>query len=428
MSSPLDSRGPAWREWIVGNLRAGCDFDSLLKAMVGPQWDEPTAREALRLGLNWVDQRDTIFVSVAAFCDPHLLHTIADATRKARHPHALVFAVVDQDPEDRRARVREAAGAAALRYVRVAPSESRGVCWARSLAFSLFQDETFLLQIDSHMHFEPGWDETLRQAWADLAAHGNPRRVLTGYPPSFEFHDGVPVPGSQPEAGTVMVLRPRREARLSDEDLRMGFITEYVAAHEPVRACHIAGGFLFAHGSFVHEVPYDPYLYFSGEEQSLALRAYTRGWDLWHPVRMPLYHLYKAPNTEHRNHHWHPDWQSQRDFHWGDLDLRSRDRLVDMIDARRDLGGYNLGTQRSLQQYAREFGIDYPARRVGEPGVDPGALDEGGPSWREWIVGNLGRGCTVDSLVQQMLGPQWSEERARAAIRAGQDWLRQHAA
>ena len=52
-----------------------------------------------------------------------------------------------------------------------------------------------------------------------------------------------------------------------------------VEVDTPVAGFHVAGGCVFAPGRIVNEIPYDPLLYFHGEEQALALRAWTRGWD-----------------------------------------------------------------------------------------------------------------------------------------------------
>lgn len=106
-----------------------------------------------------------IFVSVAAFCDPFLEHTLTDAIAKAKHPEQLVFAVVDQNPVSRQEPLRQICGKMRLRYVHISPVETRGVCWARSLVFSMYQGESFVLQIDSHMLFETHWDEQLISQW-----------------------------------------------------------------------------------------------------------------------------------------------------------------------------------------------------------------------------------------------------------------------
>ena len=54
----------------------------------------------------------------------------------------------------------------------------------------------------------------------------------------------------------------------------------------------IAAGCLFTRGSFVKDVPYDQSLYFYGEELSIALRAFTRGYGIYHIPSTPIYHLY----------------------------------------------------------------------------------------------------------------------------------------
>ena len=304
-----------------------------------------------------------IFVSVAAFCDPFLEHTVRDAVVKAAEPESLVFGVVDQHPESRRAVLAALVGPASLRYVHIHPVETRGVCWARSVAFSLFRNEDFLLQVDSHMLFEQDWDRQLLEQHAALLVR-SAKPMITVYPYGFEFEDGQAVVKIEIAGHTTMVMRPVPDAALTAESATLMFRTEHVFVREPLPGCHVAGGFLFASGALVEQVPYDPFLYFHGEEQSLAVRAWTRGWDIFHPPHIPLYHLYKMPNTEHRTHHWHPDWDRLRDFSHADLQAASRARLADLLYERRDLGAYGLGRERTLSEYARFAGIDYAGRRI----------------------------------------------------------------
>lgn len=306
-----------------------------------------------------------IFVSVAAFCDPWLVHTVRDACAKASAPAALVFGVFEQDAAPRQAELQAVVDAcgAMLRYGHVHPVESRGVCWARAQVGAMYAGESHLLQIDSHMLFEPGWDAQLLAQHAELLAH-SAKPVISVYPWGFEIVDGEPVVKDPPSATTTLVMRPVPAAELRPDDPVMMFRTEHIFARRPLPGCHVAGGFLFAAGSFVREVPYDPELYFHGEEQSLALRAWTRGWDIWHPPRIPLYHLYKQPDTAHRAHHWHPEWEALRSFSQAELTARARARLADLVYQRRDLGEFGLGCERSLQDYAAVFGIDYAARSI----------------------------------------------------------------
>lgn len=304
-----------------------------------------------------------IFVSVAAFCEPFLEHTLQDAVVKAKDPSQLVFAVVDQTPVARRAALQALCQPAQLRYVHIDPVESRGVCWARSIAFSLYQGESFLLQIDSHMFFEPGWDEQLVAKWLALKAQ-SAKPIISTYPYGFEFEDEKPVIKINVSKKTTLVLRPHPETTLSETNATLRFRAEHVFTREPVLGCHLAGGFLFAAGSFVEEVPYDPRLYFHGEEQSLAVRAYTHGWDIFHHPHIPLFHLYKMLNTENHTHHWHSEWEKFRDFKFTQLTELAKSRLMDLVFERRELGPYGLGKSRSLDEFAKFSGIDYAKRTV----------------------------------------------------------------
>lgn len=304
-----------------------------------------------------------IFISIASFCDGYLIDTISDAVNKASNPSNLIFGVIDQHPINRKDEVKQTAQSSKVRYVHTNPIDSRGVCWARALAFSLYQNETYLLQIDSHMLFEQDWDNTLiQQLQALQQSHTKP--IISTYPYGYEIIDGQAKVVINVSDKTTLVLRPHPETDLTENSATLRFRAEHVFTRQPVKGCHLAGGFIFTLGSFTQEVPYDPYLYFHGEEQSLAIRAYTKGWDIYHHPVIPLYHLYKRPNTENTQHHWHPEWEKQRDYKWSELKTVSNQRLLDMLYHQKHLGVYGLGQCRSLEDYAQTFGIDYRNKTI----------------------------------------------------------------
>ena len=65
----------------------------------------------------------------------------------------------------------------------------------------------------------------------------------------------------------------------------------------PILGAFIAGGFLFGPSSIVGEVPYDPELYFYGEEIAMSARLWTSGFNIYAPNRLLLFHLYKTEHT-----------------------------------------------------------------------------------------------------------------------------------
>ncbi|MGZ8293923.1 MAG: GlcNAc-transferase family protein [Telluria sp.] len=316
---------------------------------------------------------EKIFVSVASYQDPLLFFTLQDAIGKAEFPELLRFAVVDQHPDDQRAQVDALPYARQVRYVHLHPQDTQGVSWARNIAFSLYDGEQYLLQIDSHTCFEPGWDSNLRaQHRALLERSAKP--VISTYPYRFDFVDGVPS-YTPSEGKTALVLRPHPETPLGSGDVVLRFIGRHLFTDVAVPGCHIAAGFLFCSGQFVEEVPYDPFLYFHGEEQSLAVRAFTRGWDIFHTTWTPLYHLYKEANVPHESHHWHGEVDARRSFSGASLTERSRLRLERLLCGGGLPGAYGLGTVRTMEQFRALSGIDYPNRIVTDP-WDTGSWSE----------------------------------------------------
>lgn len=307
-----------------------------------------------------------IFVSLASYLDPMLFFTLNQAVSKAAHPERLRFAVVDQHYASQRAAIAALPYAGLIRYVHVQVQDTLGVSWARNLAYSLYDGEQYLLQIDSHTCFEPGWDESLRRQHGQVLEL-SPKPILSTYPYRFDMVDGAPH-YTPPEGKTVLVLRPHPDTPLQPGgDVVLRFIAKHLFTDRPVAGCHIAGGFVFCHGSFIDEVPYDPYLYFHGEEQSLAVRAYTRGWDVYHPLHVPLYHLYKAANTPHETHHWHGAVDQLRAFSGAYLTVRAAERLKRLLCGDGLPGAYGLGSERNMAQFAAMSGIDYRSGAVADP-------------------------------------------------------------
>jgi hypothetical protein len=144
------------------------------------------------------------------------------------------------------------------------------------------------------------------------------------------------------------------------------FVGKHLFTDAAVEGCHVAAGFIFCSAQFVEEVPYDPFLYFHGEEQSLAVRAYTRGWNIFHPTWVPLYHLYKQENVAHDTHHWHGAVDSHRAFNGAFLTERAKLRLFELMCGNGLQGAYGLGTVRTLDDYAAMSGIDYREKTIAD--------------------------------------------------------------
>jgi hypothetical protein len=113
-------------------------------------------------------------------------------------------------------------------------------------------------------------------------------------------------------------------------------------------------------------VPYDPCAYFTGEEQALALRAFTRGWDIFHPPNLPVYHLYDTGDgSVVRTKHWDEAADKDRAVRWWERDKQAKTRFQQLVDSR-PMGIYGAGRRRSVEDYAAFCGVDYKTKTLTE--------------------------------------------------------------
>jgi hypothetical protein len=296
-----------------------------------------------------------IFVQIASYRDPELLPTLRDCIAKASRPDLLRFGIAWQ--HDEAETLAEFAGDRRVKVVECDWRASEGVCWARHNLQKLYEGEEFTLALDSHHRFEWRWDEQLKGEFASLPS---PKPVLTGYLPSYEPDKPI-----EPSARTVLMLADKFE------DGILLFVAKRVRLSgnrmAPVAARFFSAHFAFSRGSFLQDCPHDPQLYFLGEEITLAVRAYTHGYDLFHPVRPAIHHHY---GRDGRPKHWddHPLVPGQS-FGSRLRDYMSKARaraLLGIEESPADFGRFGLGDARSLADYERHAGIGFKERWISD--------------------------------------------------------------
>ena len=94
----------------------------------------------------------TIFVQIASYRDPELENTVRDMIANADRPEKLRFGIAKQySEEDGFDKLQEFRGDDRFRILDIPHTESNGACWARHLIQQLYKNETYTLQIDSHI-------------------------------------------------------------------------------------------------------------------------------------------------------------------------------------------------------------------------------------------------------------------------------------
>ncbi len=128
-----------------------------------------------------------IFIQIASYRDPQLIHTIRDCDMKASDPSKLVYSISWQhSQEDEWDQLHEFKGDPRFKVVDIDYKDSKGACWARNQLQQNYDGEEYTLQIDSHHRFVQDWDLELISMYNQLKEKGHEKPLLTGYVSSFD--------------------------------------------------------------------------------------------------------------------------------------------------------------------------------------------------------------------------------------------------
>lgn len=323
----------------------------------------------------------TIFVQIASYRDPELVKTLEDMISNAKRPQNLRIGICRQyHPEDGFDNLDYYKDDERFRIKDVLYTETKGVCWARNQVQQLYDGEMYTLQIDSHMRFAKDWDVTLIDMVKQLQEMGIPKPLLTAYVPSFD-------PANDP-AGRVQ--EPWRMA--FDRFIPEGavfFLPETILGWQelesPVPARFYSAHMAFTLGEFSNEVQHNPEYYFHGEEISIAVRAFTWGYDLFHPHKVVIWHEYTRKG---RTKQWDDDKS------WVDKNNKSHltNRKLFGMDGETQEGHdgiYGFGDVRTLRDYEEYSGLLFSKRAVQQYTLDknyppnPGIEEMGGEE--KWL-------------------------------------------
>lgn len=308
------------------------------------------------------EKTNTIFVQIACYRDPQLIPTIEDMFANAKYPENLVVGICWQHSlEDSWDNLSKYNNSNQFKIIDVDYNDSQGVCWARNKVQSLYNGEKYTLQLDSHHRFAKNWDEILINMLIELQSKGHDKPLITSYIPSFDPDDD---PASRINTPWKMNF---------DRFIPEGAVFFLPASfdtwdnkNEPLPARFYSAHFAFTLGEFSKEVQHDPEYYFHGEEISVAARAYTHGYDLFHPHKVLVWHEYTRKG---RTKQWDDDKQ------WGHRNtashLKNR-KLFEMDGEKRDIdfGKYGFGTVRTLRDYEKYSGLSFTKRAIQQRVLD----------------------------------------------------------
>lgn len=310
----------------------------------------------------------SIFVSIASYRDKQLVPTVLDCIAKSKYPKNLFFGIHWQkdDTED----ISEISNLDNIVIEDCDWRESKGACWARhSIQKNLYNGQDFYLQLDSHHRFIENWDEHLFKLYEESLSI-NQKSIIGGYGTTYWSDKTEPLKNEPYRINTF-------ESFGLDGDIisRPVYIKNHLDIAKErnlIRARLLSGHFIFTDGNFVNECIYDPNLYFRGEEVTLSARAYTHGYDFFHPTYSIIWHEYLR---SHANKHWLDHVKNNGFIEEGEyrnvLSKRRQRKLFGLETCDIDFKEYGFGNKRSLHDYELYVGLDFKNKKVHKTAYDP---------------------------------------------------------
>jgi glycosyltransferase involved in cell wall biosynthesis len=291
----------------------------------------------------------SIFVSVASYRDKELVATIDSLISNADNPQELVIGIVDQNVRGKHVNFDHYSN---VKKINIHAKDAKGAGYARKIAMEMYDGEDYYFQTDSHMRFIKGWDTRLKEMLLVAQKESNKDKViLSQFPaPYIRFTGGE-------------INYPKGDKDFWDEPSWTSVVNTWVGVwagkrekiedkSKPHKTHTILAGLLFTIGEFVEEIPYDERICFMGEELCIAIRAYTRGWELYAPNEMVCWHYYKRLDSDKV---WKDNTSTRN---WSDLEMYSQRVQKDVLLAIEE-GIFGIGDYNKYLEYQKMIGINF---------------------------------------------------------------------
>jgi len=305
------------------------------------------------------NNKNKIFVQIASYRDPQIIPTIKDMLANAKNPENLVICIANQ--YDNINELDEYRKDDRFKIIDIPYLESQGACWARHSIQEKYNGEEYTLQLDSHHRFIKNWDETLIEMIKQLQQKGHKKPLLTAYISSFNPDNDPDERIQEPWWMTFDRFIPEGAVFFLPAT-----IPGWQEMKEPLPARFYSAHFCFTLGQFCLEVPHDPDYYFHGEEISIAVRAYTNGYDLFHPHKVIAWHEYTRRGRPKQ-------WDDVKTWGKRNENCHSKNRQLfgmDGLEPAKGFGVYGFGKERSLSDYEAYSGLCFKRRAVQQHTID----------------------------------------------------------
>jgi hypothetical protein len=290
---------------------------------------------------------DSIFVSIASFRDAELTNTIYSLLSQAKDLSKIHVCVFSQDEDDKHPKLEslfDLFGVSDYTYKKINYKDSSGVGYARNYVQQFIKPEhDFFLQIDSHSRFIQDWDALLIEDYNRCHDHWQDKIILSCYPMGFVYD----------KFGNFSVsdfVSPTAVKGVFWKDTVLKYncrYTEYTGQDVGMLTGYFCAGMVFGKTELFIDTPYDPKIYFNGEEQTLSIRFYEKGVKIIAPPNNYLYHDYDGKKRKRQ-------WDGDPDQH-KELDISSAKRVEDFYECRIEDPLYSVESKDVILKWASCF-------------------------------------------------------------------------
>lgn len=298
----------------------------------------------------------TIFVSVASYRDADCNKTLDSLFSNAANPERIHIGICEQnksgEANEKCLATNTTKYACNIKTINVDYTDAKGPTWARYLCSTLYNGEDYFMQIDSHVLLVKDWDTKCISAMTAIKEKtGSVHPLLSHYTRTLEDH-------SKPNDSNEV---PRMCQSFFNNRGMLSFLGSQAMKAEPgkfEKNPYIAAGFIFTDGSFVYDVPFDPYLdfIFVGEEILLSARAFTNGYDTYSLPEDIAFHYYTRENS--------PKIWTDKSY----SDEQAHDKIKVIMKLKpgdpSKYGRYGMGTKRTIEEFYDFAGIDIKNKKI----------------------------------------------------------------
>jgi len=238
----------------------------------------------------------SIFIGIPSLFDPELSYTVLSAVENADNPKDItvgVAAFVHKNfYNDLMYKINGVGNIVIDRYD---PEENEGIGKSRIMAQQRYDGQDYFLQIDSHTHFEKGWDTRLISLWQGAREEtGNEKTLLTAYPSSYIRREGSVYIESS--IARYPIFKERYDlpfySFLPWDDMPLSEFPQKIT--KPfVPVSQICGCFVFSNHHFAENNGHYEKAKYLEEETIQAIGLFSDGFSMVFPNSdLPLYHYY----------------------------------------------------------------------------------------------------------------------------------------